>query len=66
MNLFLLKHCCLSITFIVISFVLASVQILSIVLLIVEIEGIANSVGWITVMIMGIAVVILLLTWGHQ
>jgi Mn2+/Fe2+ NRAMP family transporter len=26
----------------------------------------SNVIGWITVMIMGIAVVILLLTWGHQ
>ena len=27
---------------------------------------VSNVIGWITVMIMGIAVVILLLTWGHQ
>lgn len=26
----------------------------------------SNVIGWITVVIMGIAVIILLLTWGHQ
>jgi len=26
----------------------------------------SNVIGWITVMIMGIAVAILLLTWGHH
>ena len=27
---------------------------------------VSNAIGWITVVIMGIAVVILLLSWGHQ
>jgi len=49
MNLVLIKHCCLSVTFIVLSFVLASVQILSIVLLTVGMKGLLSGYFLLTI-----------------